>query len=111
MILWELRDSKVEPKARPREDASKAQVFRLSNKTNSILATPILVSNAMLTTEAEQPPGAGYVWSLGVGLHTATSTKQNRRLVSRLLCIILWELRDSNPRPSACKADALNQLS
>ena len=24
---------------------------------------------------------------------------------------ILWSLRDSNPRPSACKADALNQLS
>ena len=23
----------------------------------------------------------------------------------------VWELRDSNPRPSACKADALNQLS
>ena len=23
----------------------------------------------------------------------------------------LWELRESNPRPSACKADALNQLS
>ena len=23
----------------------------------------------------------------------------------------LWEQRDSNPRPSACKADALNQLS
>ena len=23
----------------------------------------------------------------------------------------LWELRGSNPRPSACKADALNQLS
>ena len=22
-----------------------------------------------------------------------------------------WSLRDSNPRPSACKADALNQLS
>ena len=22
-----------------------------------------------------------------------------------------WALRDSNPRPSACKADALNQLS
>ena len=22
-----------------------------------------------------------------------------------------WELRESNPRPSACKADALNQLS
>jgi hypothetical protein len=23
----------------------------------------------------------------------------------------VWELRGSNPRPSACKADALNQLS
>ena len=31
-----------------------------------------------------------------------------------LLCSktsFLWALRDSNPRPSACKADALNQLS
>ena len=27
------------------------------------------------------------------------------------LLVVLWELRDSNPRPSACKADALNQLS
>lgn len=25
--------------------------------------------------------------------------------------LVLWEQRDSNPRPSACKADALNQLS
>jgi len=25
--------------------------------------------------------------------------------------LFLWALRDSNPRPSACKADALNQLS
>ena len=24
---------------------------------------------------------------------------------------VLWALRDSNPRPAACKADALNQLS
>ena len=24
---------------------------------------------------------------------------------------VLWEQRESNPRPSACKADALNQLS
>ena len=24
---------------------------------------------------------------------------------------LLWDQRDSNPRPSACKADALNQLS
>ena len=25
--------------------------------------------------------------------------------------LFLWEQRESNPRPSACKADALNQLS
>ena len=25
--------------------------------------------------------------------------------------VFWWELRESNPRPSACKADALNQLS
>ena len=25
--------------------------------------------------------------------------------------LMKWALRDSNPRPSACKADALNQLS
>ena len=25
--------------------------------------------------------------------------------------VLKWEQRDSNPRPSACKADALNQLS
>ena len=28
-----------------------------------------------------------------------------------ILWLLLWALRDSNPRPSACKADALNQLS
>ena len=27
------------------------------------------------------------------------------------LSAFLWEQRESNPRPSACKADALNQLS
>ena len=24
------------------------------------------------------------------------------------MVVTLWELRDSNPRPSACKADAIN---
>ncbi len=27
------------------------------------------------------------------------------------ISLFLWEQRESNPRPSACKADALNQLS
>ena len=27
------------------------------------------------------------------------------------ICNLLWVLTDSNRRPSACKADALNQLS
>ncbi len=35
-------------------------------------------------------------------------TKKKRLPVGNLS---LWALRDSNPRPSACKADALNQLS
>ncbi len=29
----------------------------------------------------------------------------------RLHLLDVWEQRESNPRPSACKADALNQLS
>ena len=32
-------------------------------------------------------------------------------VVPSYLLVFLWALRDSNPRPSACKADALNQLS
>ena len=34
-----------------------------------------------------------------------------RKKPSRKLKGFLWEQRESNPRPSACKADALNQLS
>ena len=38
--------------------------------------------------------------------------KQKKRLdIIQSLAIFLWELKDSNRRPSACKADALNQLS
>ena len=32
-------------------------------------------------------------------------------MVNKLLTNFLWALTDSNRRPSACKADALNQLS
>ena len=53
--------------------------------------------------------------------HTQTSRPKRHRLTGfvnehkkrRLekVVLILWELTDSNRRPSACKADALNQLS
>ena len=33
------------------------------------------------------------------------------RVASFATLLLLWELTDSNRRPSACKADALNQLS
>ena len=33
------------------------------------------------------------------------------KISMRLICKYLWALTDSNRRPSACKADALNQLS
>ena len=35
----------------------------------------------------------------------------HKRKRSTVKVDLLWELRESNPRPSACKADALNQLS
>ena len=38
------------------------------------------------------------------------SLKTNRPRIAGPV-FVLWGLRDSNPRPSACKADALNQLS
>ncbi len=37
--------------------------------------------------------------------------KGNKKGQACGLTFLKWELRDSNPRPSACKADALNQLS
>ena len=43
--------------------------------------------------------------------HATQSTKKRRIKNPSLSLVNLWELRDSNPRPSACKADALNQLS
>ena len=32
-------------------------------------------------------------------------------MTGKVICLKWWEQRESNPRPSACKADALNQLS
>ena len=43
--------------------------------------------------------------------HAAWSTKKATDSNPSLSLDNQWELRDSNPRPSACKADALNQLS
>ena len=40
-------------------------------------------------------------------LHQQVHKQKSLRIVEGHL----WELRVSNPRPSACKADALNQLS
>ena len=40
--------------------------------------------------------------------HLSADIQQKKPWISPRL---LWEQRESNPRPSACKADALNQLS
>ena len=37
--------------------------------------------------------------------------KEDINFVDIFSLLVLWELTDSNRRPSACKADALNQLS
>ena len=42
-------------------------------------------------------------------LMTGVQTKRGFRNILKPL--FWWEQRESNPRPSACKADALNQLS
>ena len=39
------------------------------------------------------------------------SLTKNKGLEFSFKTYFLWEQRESNPRPSACKADALNQLS
>jgi hypothetical protein len=36
---------------------------------------------------------------------------KTKKSIDFSMLFLSWELRDSNPRPSACKADALNQLS
>ena len=35
----------------------------------------------------------------------------NEKSDRKIRSLLQWEQRESNPRPSACKADALNQLS
>ena len=40
-----------------------------------------------------------------------SQTAQKQKTTQKLSGLWLWELTDSNRRPSACKADALNQLS
>ena len=37
--------------------------------------------------------------------------EQEKHLGNSEMLFLEWEQRESNPRPSACKADALNQLS
>jgi hypothetical protein len=40
-----------------------------------------------------------------------TLTEKIQKITTVTVWISLWELMGSNHRPSACKADALNQLS
>ena len=37
--------------------------------------------------------------------------EKTKKVNERNRSLLRWEQRESNPRPSACKADALNQLS
>ena len=40
-----------------------------------------------------------------------TKRKSPFQMTEKVIALKWWEQRESNPRPSACKADALNQLS
>ena len=50
---------------------------------------------------------ADAAWRRGAGGHGRVYEKKRLSFLNRFW----WEQRESNPRPSACKADALNQLS
>ena len=43
--------------------------------------------------------------------HVRAGQKRKKHLGNSEVLFLEWEQRESNPRPSACKADALNQLS
>jgi hypothetical protein len=47
----------------------------------------------------------------GVLFYFRIAVEIKKKFVQMNVQTFLWALRDSNPRPSACKADALNQLS
>ena len=47
----------------------------------------------------------------GYNAHRHKHYKTKKPVVMMTAGFLMWALRDSNPRPSACKADALNQLS
>ena len=54
-------------------------------------------------------PTVRAAWGLApVRIRSCWANKKDRK---RNFRTSLWALRESNPRPSACKADALNQLS
>ena len=50
-------------------------------------------------------------FSLSPIFETVVSCDKNKNTATDVLRCFWWEQRESNPRPSACKADALNQLS
>ena len=50
--------------------------------------------------------------TISMSMASAVHKKNNRLVINDFQSVFLkWALTDSNRRPSACKADALNQLS
>ena len=52
-----------------------------------------------------------YMPSYFLGTFTEYPSLATGKKKGSLFDFLLWALRDSNPRPSGCKPDALNQLS
>ena len=46
-----------------------------------------------------------------IQLYRGFDLHHNEKSDRKIRSLLQWEQRESNPRPSACKADALNQLS
>jgi hypothetical protein len=114
-LLWELRDSNRAAdrgSGRPSPilcllaDAARAEAtFDLKQKKHRLLDA--FSSVGVEGFERQRPTVPDPL----LGTADAQFGFQNKKSTDCSMLFLLWELRDSNPRPSACKADALNQLS
>ena len=91
-----------------RQLSAAATYFATRRKKTEDLSgkTPILRTKVTKTPSSDarlMPLG-----SRGPGVRGRLYEKKRLSFLNRFF---LWEQRESNPRPSACKADALNQLS
>ena len=99
LILWELTDWLLR---RPRSASLNAFPFRSPRGP---------LQNCTAQWVVTQPSSFSYAYVCKQVCAKAYKNKKMSIARHLIASFVLWELTDSNRRPSACKADALNQLS